>query len=236
MKKYISMMALAVMSTVGFTSCDKDTEGFTSVTYYPVLTMEGPVYDLAPSGTAYADPGCTALLNGEDVSGEISVVTSMNMQNPAPGYYAINYKVVNADGFSASATRYVLVADPADKASGYYTVGTDSYRDYNGIIYYGGYRLLVVGDGQGNYEISDLLGGWYEYRAGYGSAYALGADVTIDSAGDITLVDSYLQGWGDSANSLDDGHFDAATGTISWKVSYTDYPFIFVVNATNDNF
>lgn len=236
MKKYISILALAMISTVAFTSCDKDTEGFTSITYYPVLTMDGPVYDLAPAARPYSDPGCTATLNGEDVTDRIQVVTSMNLQNPAPGYYPINYRVVNADGFSATAVRYVLVADANDKASGYYTVSTDSYRDYNGIIYYGGYMLRVVGDGAGNYEISDLLGGWYEYRAGYGSSYALSGNVTIDPDGNIDLVDSYLIGWGDSANSLSDGKFDPATGHITWSVSYTDYPFIFVVNATNNNF
>lgn len=236
MKKYISILALAMLSTVAFTSCDKDTEGFTSITYYPVLTMEGPVYDMATAGQPYSDPGCTAILNGEDVTGEIAVVTSMNLQSPEPGYYPINYKVVNADGFSASATRYVLVSDANDKASGYYTVNNDSYRDYNGTIYYGGYMLRVVGDGNGNYEISDLLGGWYDYRAGYGSAYALVGNVTIDADGNIELVDSFLEGWGDSANSLSDGKFDASTGKISWSVSYTDYPFIFVVNATNNNF
>lgn len=233
MKKYISILTVS-LAMVALTSCDKDTEGLTDITYYPVLEMEGPVYDQALAGQAFTDPGCTASLNGEDVTDQIQVKTSMNMASPTPGYYSIVYSVTNADGFSATATRYVLVSDPNDPISGYYTVNTDSYRDYNGFVYYGGYSLRVVGDGTGKYAISDLLGGWYEYRAGYGSAYALTGNVSIDADGNITLINSYLSGWGDSANSLSDGKADGASGTITWIVSYTDYPFLFKVNATKN--
>lgn len=233
MKKYISILAVS-LAMVSLTSCDKDTEGLTDITYYPVLEMDGPVYDKATAGQPFNDPGCTATLNGEDVSAQIEVISSLNFSSPTPGYYSIVYSVTNSDGFSASATRYVLVSDPNDPASGYYTVNTDSYRDYNGIVYFGGYPMRVVGDGTGKYEISDLLGGWYEYRAGYGSAYALQGTVTIDADGNISLIKSYLAGWGDSANGITDGKFDAASGIITWNVSYTDYPFNFIVNATKN--
>lgn len=237
MKQYISIIALALAS-VGFTSCDKDTEGLTGITIYPVITLEGPEQDLITAGQPYQDPGCIATLDGEDVSNEIQIITDMNMQSPAPGYYSIVYRVVNSDGFDASATRYVLVTDPSDKVAGYYTVQADSYRLYNGAtVYYGRqFPLVITGNGAGDYEIDDLLGGWYCYRAGYGSAYAMQGEVSIDADGNITLLDSFVPGWEDSANDLTDGKFDAATGTITWAVSYTDYPFIFTVKAINDNF
>lgn len=230
-KKNITLLSIA-LACAGLTSCDKDTEGLTAITYYPVITLDGPVDYLTEAGKPFVDPGCTAVMDGQDISDQIKVVTSMNLENPAPGYYTVNYTVVNSDGISASATRNVIAADPDDKASGFYTVDTDSYRDYAGYVYYGGYPLQIVGDGAGNYEISDLLGGWYAYRAGYGSDYALQGDVTIDDDGTITLVDSYLIGWGDWANDLTDGHFDAENGTVTWNVSYTEYPFLFIVNAT----
>ncbi|MBO5456639.1 MAG: DUF5012 domain-containing protein [Muribaculaceae bacterium] len=233
MKKYISILTVS-LAMVSLTSCDKDTEGLTDITYYPVLEMAGPVYDQAVAGQPFADPGCTATLNGEDVTDQIEVISSLNFSSPTPGYYPVVYSVTNADGFSATATRYVLVSDANDPVSGYYTVNTDSYRDYNGIVYFGGYPLRVVGDGTGKYAISDLLGGWYEYRAGYGTSYALKGNVSIDADGNITLIDSFLQGWGDSANGITDGKFDAATNTITWIVSYTDYPFLFKVNASKN--
>lgn len=233
MKNYISIMAI-VLATTAMVSCDKDTEGLTQITYYPVFTMDGPTDYVAEAGVPYVDPGCTATLDGEDVTNGIVVKTSMDMQNPKPGFYTIDYSYVNADGIENSVSRNVIVATRDDKASGFYTVNTDSYRDYNGMTYFGGYQMLVIGDGNGNYHISDMLGGWYQYRAGYGSDYALTGDITIGTDGDITLVDSFINGWGDSADSLEDGKYDAATGTISWIVTYVNMPFH--ISATNDNF
>lgn len=232
MKRYIAALAVGLMIT-GLASCDKDTEGKTGITYYPVLELEGPVYDQAVAGTPWQDPGFTATLNGQDISGEVSVTTSMDIANPKPGYYTVNYSAVNSDGMTASATRYVLVTSPGDAASGYYMTDPASYRDYNGQVFYGGsYRITVMGDGTGKYNISDLLGGWYANRAGYGGNYALKGVVEINDAGDISLVSSYLSGWGDSATALTEGKFDAETGTMSWVCEYTNYPFFFHVTMT----
>ena len=210
-------------------SCSKDTEGLTGITYYPVIELEGPINDMAVAGTPFVDPGYSASLNGEDITADVTVTSKMDFSNPQPGYYSISYSATNADGFSASAVRYVLVASNDDPVSGYYTTNTDSFRDYNGTTYYGGYPVIVYANGDSTYHISDLLAGWYAYRAGYGSAYALGGELSVDADGNIELLDSYLSGWGDSANDLTDGKFDQETGTIKYIVSYTDYPFLFNV-------
>lgn len=217
------------LALLTLSSCDKDTEGVTGITYYPVIELDGPVYDTAVAGTPFQDPGYSASLNGEDYTSNVNVTTDLNFGNPEPGYYSIVYSATNSDGFSASATRYVIVSEANDKASGYYTVDKESYRDYNGATYYGGYQVVIYDNGDGTYHISDLLAGWYEYRAGYGSNYALEGDISIDAEGNITLLGSYLYGWGDSAESLTDGRFDAETGTIKYIVEYTTYPFFFNV-------
>lgn len=210
-------------------SCSKDTEGLTGITYYPVIELEGPINDVAEAGTPFVDPGYSASLNGEDYTSQVQVTTKMDLNNPKPGYYSISYSATNADGFSASAVRNVLVVANDDPVSGYYTTNTDSYRDYNGMTYYGGYPVIVYANGDGSFHISDLLAGWYDYRAGYGSAYALEGELSVDADGNIELLDSYLSGWGDSANDLTDGKFDQEAGTIKYIVSYTDYPFLFNV-------
>ncbi len=228
MKKYISTIGIA-LSLLTLGSCSKDTEGLTGITYYPVIELEGPINDIAVAGTPFVDPGYSASLNGEDYTSQVKITTKMDFSNPQPGYYSITYSATNADGFSASAVRNVIVAENDDAVSGYYTTNQDSYRDYNGIVFYGGYPMIVYANGDGTYHISDLLAGWYQYRAGYGANYALEGELSIDADGNIELLDSYLIGWGDSANGLTDGKFDAAAGTIKYIVSYTDYPFLFNV-------
>ena len=217
------------LALVALASCSKDTEGLTGITYYPVLELDGPIYDTAVAGTPFVEPGYTATLNGEDYTSNVVLSTKMDLNNPKPGYYSITYSATNSDGFSASAVRYVLVSDSNDPVSGYYTTNTDSFRDYNGIVYYGGYSEVIYANGDGTYHISDLLAGWYEYRAGYGSSYALGGEISVDENGKVELISSYLSGWGDSANGLTDGFYDASTGTLKYVVSYTDYPFLFNV-------
>lgn len=233
MKRYISALTVGAILSL-LPSCSKDTEGLTGITYYPVLELQGPVYDQAVAGTAFHDPGCTALLNGEDYTDNIVVSTKMDLSNPKPGYYSIVYSATNADGFSASVTRYVLVSDNSDPVSGYYTTNGASYREYNGEIFYGGFPEVVYANGDGTYHISDLLAGWYQYRAGYGASYALGGDFSVDADGNIELLSSYLTGWGDSANGLTDGKVDTEAGTISYIVSYTTYPFLFHVILDKD--
>jgi hypothetical protein len=150
------------------------------------------------------------------------VVTAMGISRSEK---SLGYSVVNTDGFASSATRYVLVTDPNEPATGFYTVNNDSYRDYKGTVYFGGYEILIYGDGHGNYSVSDLLGGWYEFRAGYGSSYALTGNVTITADGTVSLVSSFLEGWGDGADEMTEGKFDAATKTIQWDVVYAGMPF-----------
>lgn len=220
------VVGLALM-TLG--SCSKDTEGLTGITYYPVIELEGPVNEVAIAGVPFVDPGYSASLNGEDITSQVQISTNMDLNNPQPGYYSIVYSATNSDGFSASAVRSVIVAENDDPVSGFYKTNGDSFRDYNGTVYYGGYPVIVYANGDGTFFISDLLAGWYQYRAGYGSNYALQGVLGIDENGDIELIDSYLIGWGDSANELIDGKFDQEAGTIKYIVSYTDYPFFFNV-------
>jgi hypothetical protein len=235
MKIYNATLFAALSLATLLGACSKDTEGLTRITYYPVIELEGSAYEMADAGQPFKDPGFKASLDGEDITDKVSVKTSMDMENPAPGYYTVTYSATNADGFSTSAVRHVLVADADDAASGYYTTDPESYRDYSGITYYGAsYSIVVYGNGDGTYAVSDLLGGWYAQRAGYGDTYAMTGEVEIDADGNISLIDSYLEGWGDSLTSLTDGKFDADTGVMSWDVEYTEYPFIFHVIMQKD--
>lgn len=229
MKKYISTMAVG-LALLTLASCSKDTEGLTGITYYPILELEGPLDETILAGSPYVEPGYKATLDGEDYTSEVVVTTNLNFSDPQAGYYTILYTATNPEGFSATAARHIFVVDQNDPINGWYTTNTGSFRDYNGTTtYYGDFPVMVYSNGDGTYHVSDLLGGWYEYRAGYGPSYALGGEISVDADGNIKLLSSYLSGWRDSANSLTDGKFDKEAGTIKYIVDYTEYHMLFNV-------
>lgn len=215
------------------TGCDDEsTAGMTRITYYPELTLEGDLTIYYDKGTPFEEPGYSAELNGEDVTDQVQVISDVNTSKS--GIYSILYTIVNADGFAKSAGRTVIVTDPNDPVEGFYDTDPNSYRFYSEADtpetpYGGSYEVLVINNGDGTLYIDDLLGGWYAQRAGYGSSYAMQATLSLDGNGNLGLISSYVPGWKDYANELTEGYFDAATGTMSWNVSYTDYPFNFYV-------
>ncbi len=225
MKKYIlSVMALATVVLTGCT--DRDTEGMTEITTYPVITLNGGDM-IVQKGTEFADPGCTADLGGTDVTA--NVVAISNVDTNESGVYSVSYKVSNEDGFSASASRTVVVADMTDPVEGYYAVSASSYRERLGtkVAYGKSFNICIFRDTDGSYYCEDLLGGWYCQRAGYGTNYALTGNFSVDSAtGVVTLGDNHLIGWGDSADGMTDGTYDFSTHTLHYNVGYASMNFV----------
>ena len=223
---------LITMAFVGiamiFNSCtDDSTEGLTRITYYPELTLEGDKTLYLDKGASFTDPGYTAILNGEDVSDQVEISTNLNTNKS--GIYTISYSIVNADGFSSSASRKIIVTDPNDAIEGIYYTDPESYRLYNGaqVAYGNSFTILILNNGDGTYNVDDLLGGWYCQRAGYGSNYAMQGIISVSADGSIDMLASYVPGWGDTATGMTDGKFE--DGTITWNLEYTDYPFFFIV-------
>ncbi len=202
------------------TSCEKETEGMTRITYYPELTLEGDATLYLDKGTEYVEPGYTAILNGEDVTDQVEVTTDLDMNTS--GLYSVVYSIVNADGFTTTTSRSVYVYDMEDAVEGIYDVDPNSYRLYDGAqtAYSGNYTVFIANQGDGTYLIDDVLGGWYCQRAGYGTNYAMQAILTISDAGEVQLLESYIPGWGDSLVSFNDGLFDQTTATLSYHAEY----------------
>ncbi len=225
MKRQLTILAAVAALGAFTTSCDKDTEGLTGVTYYAVITLDGDTYMNWQAGTPFVDPGYSAEMEGENITDQVVVSTSMNQSDPQPGVYSITYSAVNADGFSASATRYVCVCSDVGSAEGYYMTDPASYRIGSATVAYGGsYPVYILWD-EDCYYCSDFLGGWYQYRAGYGVNYsAPGYFDMQDNV--ITLIDSYVAGWGDSLDDLTDATYDPEAGTIHWDASYAGMEFV----------
>lgn len=218
------MLAFAAFIT---TSCDDEsTEGMTRITYYAQLTLEGDKTLCVDKGSEFVDPGYSAVMEGEDVTDMVEVFSNVNTAKS--GVYSISYSIVNNDGFYSTASRTVIVTDPNDPVEGLYATDPASYRLYGTPTEYGAsFDILILNNGDGTYSVDDLLAGWYCQRAGYGTAYAMEGVISVDADGNITMLDSYVPGWGDKATGMTDGKF--TDGTITWNLEYTDYPFYFIV-------
>ena len=226
MKKNIFFAMMLALISFAMTSCgDKESEGLSRLTYYPLLELKGESYMYVAKGTNFTDPGFEASLNGEDVSDQVNINSNLNMKKS--GIYTIVYSVKNSDGFSANAKRTVVVLDPNNAVEGRYTCKATSYRQREGaqVAYGRDFEILVIDNEDGTYFVDDLLGGWYCQRAGYGSNYAMEGLLTIDEDGTVGCVYAHVAGWNDGPNDLT-GSYDAATKTFNINVLYAAMNFV----------
>lgn len=227
MKKIFFYGLALCLSAMTLTSCSSDEDHTdTRVTYYINLTINGDEVVYLDANSTYNDAGCKAEANGQDVSDKIIIDNPVDTKNIGP--YTVTYSAVNEDGFASQAYRYVYVGTPLTGA-----VANGSFRQtYNddgspkAQVAWSGYDIDLLTDGNGKYWVEDLLGGYYEQRAGYGSSYSMkgylqvNADNTVDLVGGGNVV-----GWGDAYDDFMNGKFDPATNTISYTVVYADMDF-----------
>lgn len=208
------------MMALGLFSCNDDNDDHTDkrVTYYATLELDGEEEMVIDKGSTYVEPGFSAEMKGEDVTDKVTVLSDVDTSTS--GVYSVSYSITNDDGFSVVKTRTVVVLDPNDPIEGFYMTSSDAYRDYDGTLtnYGGPFEILVINKGD-YYFFDDLMAGWYCQRAGYGSDYAMAAEVTINDDGSLNLIYSEVPGWGDAADSLE-GTYDSATGQFSYVLAY----------------
>ena len=116
MKKSLICLVALVGLALGFTSCEKESQGVTQITYFAEIVLNGDATMVVAKGSTFVDPGCTAVMKGEDVTDKVAV--SSNVDTSVSGVYTITYSIVNADGFPASASRTVVVLDVTDPVEG----------------------------------------------------------------------------------------------------------------------
>ena len=213
------MLALCLLQ-----ACKKDTtEGYTHVTTFPLLSIEGSSRVTLPLGGTFTEPGYIATIDGNDVSEKVVVKSTINPNKIGP--YAVNYSIANDEGYKAEVTRDVYVYDPTSSImpSKGYIVQAGSNR--NGSVVFSGYTIAVYQTSPGIFTITDFLGGYYDKRAGYGIQYAALGKLKLNSDNTLSLIESYVAGWGDSLSALENGKFDPATKTISFTAVYAGFNF-----------
>lgn len=223
MKKSIICLVSLLSLALGFTSCEKpESEGKTNITYYAEIVLNGDETMVVAKGSNFVDPGFTATMKGEDVTDQVDV--DSDVDTSTSGVYSVVYSIVNADGFTASASRTVIVLDLSDPIEGFWKVDVSkSYRIYNGsapAAYKGAFEFLIIKRADGKYDVEDLMAGWYAQGAGYGDDYAMKGVVDIAGDGTITLVSSKVKGWDNSADDLKNGKFTAADNKIYYELYY----------------
>ena len=117
---------ILVFIIVGIFSCNKynfnypaGTVAGSTIVYFPIISTNGPhtLYLTAASGATYTDSGATATLNGATAK----YTTTGTVDPTTPGVYNLTYSTSNAQGFSATDWRTVVV------------IGTDvAGNDYSG--------------------------------------------------------------------------------------------------------
>lgn len=100
------LKSILCLFVIFLSSCDTESTGdVSSVTDYAVIEINGSDEVIINQGDAWTDPSVNVTLAGAPYPFETSTVVDANV----PGVYYITYSAVNDLGFSASATRTVVV-------------------------------------------------------------------------------------------------------------------------------
>lgn len=207
MKKYIAILGLGMLGLT-FSSCEKEpsfnypdgTVGISKITEYPTLTLKGSASILLTKGTAYSEPGVTALEGTTALTPVITGTVDVN----TPGVYTVTYSATNKDGFPASIVRKVVVYDTKADA--------------------------VANDFSGTYarNTNGLLAVWTKIAPGVYSVVNPGgadSDLTVfvfNSTGSSISIPSQLASDGTLTSSSTES-YDKVAGRYSWIIINAGY-------------
>ena len=205
-RKYVFLLIAFVAMVV---SCSKDKiinthdrVGISKVTYYPILTLTGNSIIAIPNGTAYTDPGVKAEAAGADVP----VTTSGTVDANTDGVYTLTYSAVNSDGYSATATRTVVV----------YTTAPDA----------------AANDLSGNYArtLNGSIATWTKIAPGVYTVFnpggAPGTNLTvvaINPSGFNISIPEQIASDGSPTSSTNESYTNSNPATYSWKIVNPTY-------------
>lgn len=135
-----------------------------------------------------------------------------------------------------------MVANADATIEGIYEVQPKSYRAYNGntvsyssLEYNDVFTVKITDNLDGTYHVDDLFGGYYSLGKWYGMNYSMGGNIIVGEDGTVSLIDSYIRGWGDSLVGLI-GTYDAETSSFSIEVEYIGGMKFYQTWVKNDNY
>jgi hypothetical protein len=238
---FIILLALVL------TSCEND-PGIepSKETFLPKIALKGSANVSLPCGTtSYTDPGVEASENGVAVTPVVTISPryfGSNQINSAD-VYDISYVATNVDNIPGAVTRTVFIppcnGDMVNNIEGLYTSSIVRTRadgsaagSYTSLKY-----VLIKKSGDNVYQISDVIGGWYELGRALGVAYAApGASVTANNiaANDFTYGPGIEVGGFGGIATLTSFTVDAANKQIVMSADW-ELGFKFVTTLTQVN-
>jgi hypothetical protein len=176
-------LTLLVFAVALFVSCEEDTTaGVSKVTNYPLIDVLGNDVIFVPMGSTFTDPGAVATEGGLEIP---YVVTAegvyrhgTTLDTNVPDEYTVKYTATNADGFSISGIRTVIVYNTGDLVNSIEGVYTATTRR-NGSLLPASQGssvdmeyIYIWKNTDGTYGVSDAFGGWYALGRHLGITYA----------------------------------------------------------------
>jgi len=231
-----------IMLFIGFAlvSCEDyvNSAEESNVTYLPKIEVFGEseiVLDC--DATEYVDEGAVATEGGNEIALETDITGYYFGNSAVDGsdLYEIAYSAYNQDGVPAAEFRSVLWpecnGDLVTSIAGMYKADvvrngsiTPQYQEMG--------PIFIIDLGGGKYQLSDAIGGYYDFGRGYGYHYAAtGMTVTANNipGNDFTHDDVIVVGDFGGELVMTSFSVDAATKTIQFS---TDWEFGYVFDVT----
>ena len=229
MKRVLSIIFLAALTTVLGTSCKKDTDYVSTITYQVVITLEEGSLLIWPVGTPFVDPGFTAIEKGKDVHSKVEVDGASDITGMDEGVFGITYSAVNEDGWPVSVSRKVVVLGAVAAYDIAGTYNSDISRSYNSLTASRSSTVNIDKIVDGVYNISCLLGGWYfvQYGADYGSLASASGIIKVNPDDTIDILEGYIPLFGAEIESFDPANTkvdDPIAGVITLCTIMSDTP------------
>ncbi|MBV6640914.1 MAG: hypothetical protein KI791_09350 [Cyclobacteriaceae bacterium] len=239
MKNYI----LILFAIIAFSSCDEFVNSAveSEVTYLAKIEVAGERtlnLDCNPSG-GFDDPGATAIESGAEIPIETSIHGTYFLASEidGPDLFSVNYSAVNIDGIPGVASRRIYWpacnGDLVSSIAGMYSVSvlrngtnTPAYED-NGPFF-----IRDIGDGK--YQLSDAIGGWYDFGRALGPDFAApGMVITANNiaTNDFTFGPKVEVGYFGGDVEMLEFKVDATKKQITWEC-YWDFDYTFEVTLT----
>jgi len=232
-----------------FTGCESsddlpsDTD-VSTITYLPKITLEGDTeLILDCDTTSYTELGAVAEAGGN----EIELFTSISgtyfggTTVDGPDLYSVTYSAYNDDEIPAAAFRSVTWkacnGDLVTSISGMYTASILRTASSGATVNYtedsfGPFFIIDLGND--TYQLSDGIGGFYEYGYGYGAAYAAtGMTITANNiaVNDFTHDDTIGVGAFGGELTMTDFSVNPVSKTIEFTTEWS-FGYVFEITLT----